>query len=47
MSAERTAIHRESVYEAVGGAEAAYPDDAADVPEGLQIPRWSWDGLSE
>jgi hemoglobin len=21
---------------------AAYPDSAADVPEGLAIPRWSW-----
>jgi hemoglobin len=26
---------------------AAYPDDANDVPEGLRIPRWSWDGLVE
>jgi hemoglobin len=24
---------------------AAYPEDAADVPEGLRIRRWSWDGL--
>ena len=24
---------------------AAYPDDAADVPDGLRIPQWSWDGL--
>lgn len=24
---------------------AAYPADANDVPEGLQIPRWSWNGL--
>jgi hemoglobin len=24
---------------------AAYPDDPADVPPGLAIPRWSWDGL--
>ena len=22
-----------------------YPDSAEDVPEGLSIPRWSWDGL--
>ncbi|MGA4993795.1 group II truncated hemoglobin [Nonomuraea bangladeshensis] len=21
-----------------------YPESAADVPEGLRIPRWSWDG---
>lgn len=24
---------------------AAYPEDAADVPDGLRIPQWSWDGL--
>jgi hemoglobin len=24
---------------------ARYPGSAADVPEGLGIPRWSWDGL--
>lgn len=24
---------------------AAYPEDADDVPQGLQIPHWSWDGL--
>lgn len=24
---------------------SAYPKDVDDVPEGLQIPRWSWDGL--
>jgi hemoglobin len=23
---------------------AAYPDSPADVPPGLRIPRWSWDG---
>jgi len=22
-----------------------YHDSADDVPEGLSIPRWSWDGL--
>ncbi|MCB0062958.1 MAG: group II truncated hemoglobin [Caldilineaceae bacterium] len=26
---------------------AAYPADAADVPEDLRIPHWSWDGLQE
>jgi hemoglobin len=26
-------------------AMARYPDSADDVPDGLQIPRWSWDGL--
>jgi hemoglobin len=24
---------------------SAYPEDADDVPEDLQIPHWSWDGL--
>jgi len=24
---------------------ARYPDSAQDVPDGLGIPRWSWDGL--
>jgi hemoglobin len=24
---------------------AAYPQRAGDVPEGLRIPRWSWNGL--
>jgi hemoglobin len=24
---------------------SAYHDDAADVPDGLRIPHWSWDGL--
>lgn len=24
---------------------ARYPESADDVPEGLRIPRWSWDGL--
>jgi hemoglobin len=25
----------------------AYPESAADVPAGLPIPKWSWDGLVE
>ena len=24
---------------------AQYPDSADQVPDGLTIPRWSWDGL--
>jgi hemoglobin len=24
---------------------ARYPDSADDVPEGLRVPQWSWDGL--
>jgi hemoglobin len=24
---------------------ARYPEAASDVPEGLALPRWSWDGL--
>lgn len=26
------------------GAMAGYPKSADDVPEGMTIPRWSWDG---
>jgi hemoglobin len=26
---------------------ARYPDSADDVPEGMRIPRWSWDGPVE
>ncbi|KAB8191656.1 oxidoreductase [Nonomuraea phyllanthi] len=26
-------------------AMARYPESADDVPEGLSIPRWSWEGL--
>ena len=26
---------------------ARYHDSADDVPDGLRIPRWSWDGLGE
>jgi hemoglobin len=26
---------------------ARYPHDADEVPDGLRIPRWSWDGLVE
>jgi hemoglobin len=26
---------------------ARYPHAAAEVPDGLRIPRWSWDGLVE
>lgn len=26
---------------------ARYPASATDVPDGLTIPRWSWDGLHE
>lgn len=25
---------------------SAYHEDADDVPDGLRIPRWTWDGLS-
>ena len=30
---------------ATSAAMARYPDSADDVPAGLSIPRWSWDGL--
>jgi len=23
----------------------SYPESADDVPDGLRVPRWSWDGL--
>ncbi len=26
---------------------ARYPESAADVPEGLRVRRWGWDGLEE
>ena len=29
---------------ATTGSMARYPDSPDDVPAGLQIPRWSWDG---
>lgn len=29
------------------GPMAAYPDSADDVPEGLTVPTWTWDGLAE
>jgi hemoglobin len=28
-------------------AMARYPDSAEDVPDGLLIPKWSWDGLGD
>ena len=30
---------------ATTGSMARYPDSADEVPDGLRIPRWSWDGL--
>jgi hemoglobin len=30
---------------ATTNAIARYPRSAEDVPDGLEIPRWSWDGL--
>ena len=29
---------------ATNGAMARYHDSADDVPDGLEIPKWSWDG---
>jgi hemoglobin len=26
---------------------ARYPESARDVPDGLRVPRWSWDGLQD
>jgi hemoglobin len=32
---------------ATNGIMARYPDSEDDVPDGLRIPHWSWDGLVE
>jgi hemoglobin len=40
----RRVLHDYFVW-ATSSSMAAYPEDANDVPEGLQIPRWSWNGL--
>jgi hemoglobin len=39
----RLALHDYFVW-ATTTAMARYPDSPADVPDGLTIPRWSWDG---
>jgi hypothetical protein len=31
-----------TLYEALGGSEGVLR--LGDVPEGMRIPRWSWDG---
>jgi len=40
----RTALHDYFAW-ATTTSIAAYPDTPDDVPAGLPIPRWSWDGL--
>jgi hemoglobin len=40
----RLALHEYFAW-ATTTSMAAYPEDASDVPDGLRIPRWSWDGL--
>jgi len=40
----RRVLHDYFVW-ATSFSMAAYPEDANDVPEGLQIPRWFWNGL--
>ena len=40
----RTALHAYFVW-ATTAAMAAYPESAADVPDGMRIARWSWNGL--
>lgn len=40
----RRTLHEYFVW-ATTKAMTAYPDNAKDVPEGLRIPRWSWEGL--
>jgi hemoglobin len=41
----RTALHDYFAW-ATTTSMAAYHASADDVPEGLAIPRWSWDGLT-
>jgi hemoglobin len=43
-SAPRQALHD---YFAWATTMAQYHRSAEDVPDGLTIPRWSWDGLQE
>ena len=40
----RTTLHDYFAW-ATRTSMAAYPRSAADVPDGLSVPRWSWDGL--
>jgi hemoglobin len=40
----RNALHDYFAW-ATTTSMAKYPKQAADVPAGLRIPRWSWDGL--
>jgi len=40
----RTALHDYFAWAATTPM-ARYPASSDDVPEGLKIPRWSWDGL--
>jgi hemoglobin len=42
----RRALHEYFAW-ATTTTMAAYPDDADHVPDGLRIPRWSWNGLQE
>jgi hemoglobin len=41
--AVRQALHDYFAW-ATTSSMAAYPDSAQDVPAGLRIPRWSWNG---
>jgi hemoglobin len=40
----RRVLHDYFVW-ATTASVARYPRSADDVPEGMTIPRWSWDGL--
>jgi hypothetical protein len=42
----RPSLAHEPFVEGVG-AELAVVGAADEVPEGLSIPRWSWDGLQD
>jgi hemoglobin len=42
----RVALHDYFAWATTVGM-GRYPDSADDVPDGLRIPRWSWDGLED
>ncbi len=42
---ERLAAALTAYFTWATGAMSRYPDSARDVPDGLNVPRWDWDGL--
>jgi hemoglobin len=41
----RQALHDYFAWATTSGPISRYPETAHDVPDGLRIPRWSWEGL--